>query len=171
MKKAGGLKVNKSHQQKSDHTNHWIFAIELGLFAGLIWGGARWLMYLMNFTKVIPGFLGEPFFKHSFLLTTAGQITGYLFFIVLSVIVSLLYVLILRKLKGPWPGMLYGVLWWSVIFLAGSRLFLLQRPFRLPWNTVISEFCIFLLWGLFIGYTAAIEYTDERKREQQTGLA
>lgn len=44
-------------------------------------------------------------------------------------------------------------------------------PFKLPWNTVISEFCIFLLWGMFIGYTAAIEYTDERKREQSTALA
>jgi hypothetical protein len=67
--------------------------------------------------------------------------------------------------------MIYGVLWWSAVFLAGSWQFLMQPPFKLPWNSVISEFCLFLLWGLFIGYTAAIEYTDERKREQQTKLA
>jgi hypothetical protein len=67
--------------------------------------------------------------------------------------------------------MVDGVLWWGGVFLAGSWLFLLQRPFRLPWNSVISEFCIFLLWGLFIGYTAAIEYTDERNREQKSLLA
>lgn len=163
--------MSKSHQQKREHTNPWIFAIELGIFAGLIWGGIRWLLYVLHFTKVIPGFLAEPFFKHDFLLTAAGHLIGYLFFIALSVIGSLLYVLILRKLKGPWPGMIYGVLCWGGIFLAGSWLFLQQRPFRLPWNSVISEFCIFLLWGLFIGYTAAIEYTDERKREQRTKLA
>ncbi|WP_379128771.1 YqhR family membrane protein [Paenibacillus sp. sgz500958] len=163
--------MSTSHQQSFEQTNRWSFALELGFFAGLIWGGLRWLMYAMHFTKVIPGFLAEPFFKHSFLVSPAGQILGYLFFIVFSALASLLYVLVLRKLKGPWPGMAYGVIWWAVIFLAGSWMFLLQRPFRLPWNSVVCEFCVFLLWGLFIGYTAAIEYTDERVREQQTKLA
>ncbi len=92
-------------------------------------------------------------------------------FIVFSVIASMLYVLLLRKMKGPWPGLVYGVLWWSVIFIPGSQMFLMQPPFKLPWNTVISEFCVFLLWGMFIGYTAAMEYTDERKREQSIALA
>lgn len=163
--------MSSSSKPKTVQTNPFYFSIELGYFAGLIWGGLHWLMYVLHFTKVIPGFLAEPFFKHDFLLTPAGHLLGYLFFIVLSVLASLIYVLIFRKLNGPWPGMIYGVLWWSVLFLACSRLFLLQPPFKLPWNTVISEFCLFLLWGLFIGYTAAIEYTDERKREQQTKLA
>ena len=163
--------MSSSSNQKSQHTNPWFFALELGFFAGIIWGGARWLMYVLHFTKVIPGFLAEPFFKHDFLVTPAGYLLGYLSFIAFSVIVSLFYVLIFRKLKGPWPGMIYGILWWSAVFLAGSWQFLMQPPFKLPWNSVISEFCLFLLWGLFIGYTAAIEYTDERKREQQTKLA
>jgi len=145
--------------------------MELGFFAGLIWGGARWLMYGMHFSKVIPGFLAEPFFKHAYLLKAEGHLIGYLFFIVFSVISSLLYVLLLRKLKGPWPGMVYGVLWWSALFLAGSWLFLQQPPFRLPWNTVISEFCLFLLWGLFIGYTAAFEFTNDRKRDKRVSIA
>ena len=163
--------MNYSHQQKSDHTNPWIFALELGFFAGLIWGGLRWIMYGMHFTKVIPGFLAEPYFKHDFLVKPAGQLIGYLAFIALSVIASLLYALIFRRLKGPWAGMIYGVLWWAAIFLAGSWMFLQQRPFRLPWNTLISEFCLFVIWGLFIGYTIALEYTDERKREERLGIA
>lgn len=163
--------MSTSNRQKSDHTNPLFFAIELGIFAGLIWGGIRWLMYALHFSKVVPGFLAEPFFRHGFLLTAAGHLLGYLFFIVFSVIAALIYVMIFRKLKGPWPGMIYGVLWWAVIFLAGSWTFLLQPMFKLPWNTVTSEFCLFLLWGLFIGYTAATEYTDERKREQRTKLA
>ncbi|NQX44994.1 hypothetical protein HQN87_06600 [Paenibacillus tritici] len=163
--------MSSSSKQKTVQTNPFYFSIELGYFAGLIWGGAHWLMYVLHFTKVIPGFLAEPFFKHDFLLTPAGYLLGYLFFIAFSVLSSLIYVLIFRKLNGPWPGMLYGILWWSALFLACSRWFLLQPPFKLPWTTVISEFCLFLLWGLFIGYTAAIEYTDERKREQQTKLA
>ena len=34
-----------------------------------------------------------------------------------------------------------------------------------PWDTNISEVCIFILWGLFIGYTTAQEFTDEKLRE------
>ena len=145
--------------------------MELGFFAGVIWGGIRWILYAMHFTKVIPGFLAEPFLKHAFLIKPAGHLIGYLAFIVMSVIASLVYVLILRKIKGPWPGMIYGVLWWGALYIAGSWMFLQQRPFRLPWNTVITEFCLFLLWGLFIGYTIAIEYTDERKREKRISVA
>lgn len=163
--------MSSSSKQKTSHTNPFYFAVELGFFAGLIWGGARLLMYALHFTKVIPGFLAEPFFRHDFLLTPAGHLLGYLCFIAFSVLVTLIYVFIFRRLRGPWPGMIYGVLWWSVLFLACARIFLQQPPFKLPWNSVISEFCLFLLWGLFIGYTAAIEYTDERKREQQTKLA
>ncbi|OBZ18954.1 hypothetical protein A8L34_05250 [Bacillus sp. FJAT-27264] len=162
--------MSKSQQRRTVHTNPFVFAMELGFFAGLFWGGARWIMYTLHFTKVIPGFLAEPFFKHDFLLKPAGHLIGYLSFIILSVIAALIYVFAFRWLKGPWPGMIYGVLWWAGLFLAGSWLFLLQRPFRLPWNSVISEFCVFLLWGLFIGYTAAMEYTDERKRERKSIL-
>lgn len=159
--------MDQSRQPKIKHTNPFYFALELGFFAGLIWGAVRLLFYALNFTKVIPAFLAEPFFKHDFLISSAGHMIGYLFFIVFSMIVSLLYVLVFRKLKGPWPGMLYGVMWWAIIFLGGAWLFLQQPPFKMPWNTVISEFCVFLLWGLFIGYTVAVEFTDERARNNR----
>lgn len=163
--------MGNTANQRRPKTNPVSFALETGFFAGIIWGGIRWLFYVIHFTKVVPGFLGEPFFQHKFLLTAAGQLTGYLLFIGFSALCSLLYVLVLRKVKGPWLGMMYGIAWWAVLFLAFSWPLLMQPPFRLPWNTVISEFCVFLLWGLFIGYTAAIEYTDERKRETGAGIA
>lgn len=118
--------MSKSHQQQSGHTNIWLFALELGFFAGLIWGGLHWLVYWFSFTKVSPGFIAEPFFRHAFLTTAFGHFVGYMMFIVFSVIASMLYVLLLRKLKGPWPGLVYGVLWWAIIFIPGSQMFLMQ---------------------------------------------
>lgn len=135
--------MSKAGKQASEHTNPWFFAIELGIFAGLIWGGIRWLIYVFRFTKVIPGFLAEPFFQHAFLMKPAGQLVGYLFYILFSVIASLIYVLLFRKLKGPWPGMLYGVLWWAGIFLAGSWPFLQQPMFKLPGTLSSVSFASF----------------------------
>ncbi len=163
-----------AYRQKSEegHTNPFAFGLELGFFAGLIWGAVHWVFYTFHFTKVIPGFLGGPFFRSSFLKSGSGQLTGWLLFIVLSAFASIIYVLLLRKLRGPWPGILYGVVWWFILFiLAGPKLHMMKPVQHLGWNSVVSEFCLFLLWGLFIGYTIAVEFTDERKREPKQAEA
>ncbi|NMO96866.1 YqhR family membrane protein [Paenibacillus lemnae] len=157
-------------QSKSEriYTNRFTFALELGFYAGFIWGGIRWVFYLLHFTTVLPGFLLEPFFKHAFLMTTAGQLAGWLSFIALSVIASLIYVLLFRKVKGPWPGIAYGIVWWALLFIALNPMFHWSLPVKkMSWDTNISEFCLFLLWGLFIGYTTAEEYTDEKLRDKK----
>ncbi|WP_223066527.1 YqhR family membrane protein [Paenibacillus caui] len=163
-------------QQKNENTKKktdpvW-FALELGFFAGLIWGAVHGFFYFMRFTIVIPGFLAEPFFKHAYLKTQPGYFIGWLYFTVFSVIASLLYVLILRKLKGPWPGILYGIWWWVVIYGVLSPSLMLTEPLRtMGWTSVISEFCLFVLWGLFIGYTTALEFTEDRLREPEKSPA
>ncbi|WP_213617816.1 YqhR family membrane protein [Paenibacillus sp. J22TS3] len=152
-------------------TNPWWFALQLGFFAGLIWGGIHGVFYFMRFTKIIPGFLAEPFFKHAYLKTMPGYFIGWLFFIIFSILAALIYTMFLRKLKGPWPGLVYGALWWAVLFLLAGPALHMTPPFRqLNFNTHFSEFCLYLLWGLFIGYTAAMEYTDERDREPRKPL-
>ncbi|GGH25261.1 YqhR family membrane protein [Paenibacillus segetis] len=157
------------HQQNSKKvTNIWLFALNIGFFAGLIWGGIKGLFYYMRFTTVLPGYLLEPFFKQKFLNSGPGYYVGWLGFIVFSIIVTLIYTLCLRKLKGPIPGLLYGIFWWIIIFLLIGPLTHMTIPFKeLSVNTAISEFCLYLLWGLFIGYTAAVEYNDERQREPE----
>ncbi|WP_106768097.1 YqhR family membrane protein [Paenibacillus faecalis] len=161
--------MNKPHNiLERDRTNRFVFALELGFYAGFIWGAVRWLFYSFHFSSVVPGFLLEPFFKHSFLKSAAGQVAGWLSFIALSIIASLIYVYLLRKAKGPWPGIVYGVVWWVVLFIVLEPILHLALPIkRLTWDTNISEICLFLLWGLFIGYTIAQEFTDERHREPQ----
>lgn len=160
--------MNQHHQNKKKVTNIWLFALNIGFFAGFIWGGIKGLFYYMSFTTVLPGYLLEPFFKHTFLNSQPGYYVGWLSFIVFSIFATLLYTLLLRKLKGPIPGLLYGIVWWIIIFLIIGPMTHMTIPFReLSVNTFISEFCLYLLWGLFIGYTAAVEYNDERQREPE----
>ncbi|MHA0855579.1 YqhR family membrane protein [Paenibacillus sp. CMAA1364] len=158
--------MNKHQQRQGEYTNKMAFALELGFFAGLIWGSIHWIFYVFKFTKVIPGYLAEPFFKHSFLKSGAGHLVGLLVFIAFSIGVSLIYVFLFRKLKGPWPGIAYGIFWWTIIYVVIGPSFEMVKPLtKLSMTTIISEFCLYLLWGLFIGYTIAMEFTDERMRE------
>ncbi|MNW36801.1 hypothetical protein D3C74_138200 [compost metagenome] len=142
------------------------FSMLTGFFAGVIWGCVRWLTHYMHFTRVEPGFLAEPFFRHSFIVSGAGQITGLLFFIAFSVLASLLYALTMKTLKGPYPGMIYGVVWWAILFvLAGPKLGMMSPVNRSTWDSIFTDFCLMLIWGLFIGYTISVEFTDDRVRD------
>ncbi|MBN3522343.1 YqhR family membrane protein [Paenibacillus apiarius] len=152
--------------RRQKRTNPLKFALQLGFFSGLIWGGLHWLSYLFQFTIVVPGFLVEPFYKHDYLTTIKGQAAGLFFFILFSIAAAILYTLFLRKIPGPWAGMAYGLAWWIVLFIAiGPSIGLVPPVWKTTWNTIWTESCIMLLWGLFIGYTVATEFNDERLRE------
>lgn len=153
-------------KRRKFRTNPFWFAIYIGFFAGLIWGGLKMLEFGLKFTQVVPGFLLEPFFRHSFLLTWQGMFLGWASFIGLSIAASCLYMLFLRKLKGPWPGIGYGLVWWSLLYLlAGPLTGMVDGINQQDLTSFVTDLCLFILWGLFIGYSIAMEYTDERSRE------
>jgi hypothetical protein len=147
-------------------SNPFKLALHVGFFAGLIWGGVRWLFYYFGLTDVLPGFLVEPFFKHDFLNGTGGYLVGYVSFIAMSIVAALLYALVARKLKGPWPGVLYGIAWFVLVYLLIGPMVGMLKPLGvLDWDSIWTDFSIFVIWGVFIGYTITMEFTDERSRD------
>lgn len=150
----------------SKPTNRWSYAVKLGFFAGMLWGGIRIVFYFFEFSKILPAFLIEPFFKKEFMKTWSGHMVGWGVFIGFSIFAALLYAVVCHKLKGPWPGISYGVLWWGMIYLAiGPLAGMVKRIDLLDLVTILSELCLFTLWGVFIGYTLTVEFTDEKIRE------
>jgi len=165
-KSGAGAHPGQMQTQTVHRTNPFLFAIQLGFFAGLLWGAVRWICYMFHFTKVLPGFIADMFYTSEYLRTMPGQFIGWAYFILFSIIASLLYTFLFKKAKGPWPGVIYGLFWWGVIFLLiGPPLGMTLRIELLGWDTFWTELCLFLLWGIFIGYTVAIEFNDERVRE------
>ncbi|TBL79909.1 YqhR family membrane protein [Paenibacillus thalictri] len=156
----------KTQKETVKPTNKWWFAIYIGFYAGLIWGALKIVEHYFQFTELTPGFLIEPFFKHAFLLTWQGLLVGWLFFIIFSIIASLIYAVAMAKAKGPWPGAVYGIAWWALLYLIlGPASGMMSSIGRIEWNTLITDGCLFVLWGLFIGYSITLEFTDERVRE------
>jgi hypothetical protein len=162
----GGRGGKHGSSDTEGYTNPLTFCLSLGFFAGLIWGTIRGVAYWLKFTKLTPGLLADPFFRISFLKTGWGYAVGIGVFIVFSMICSLLYFALFGKIRGPHMGVVYGFLWWVVIFgFIGPLLGMSDKLTMIGWNTLFTELCIFLLWGIFIGYTIAFEFTDEASRE------
>jgi uncharacterized membrane protein YagU involved in acid resistance len=146
------------------------FALYIGFYAGVIWGLVRWMLYLLQFTKVSPSFLIIPLYSKKFIITWIGQVVGLCAFIVVSFIASLVYSIFLRKMRGPWPGIFYGVAWWVVISVSIGPLFGMEPAiWKQDLNSLLCDVCIFTLWGAFIGYSITLEFTDERNYEPQAG--
>lgn len=142
------------------------YALYIGFFAGMIWGGLKIIEFAMRFTQIVPGFLLEPFMKHSFLISWQGILTGWFSFIALSLAASILYMLLFRKLAGPWCGIGYGLAWWTLLYLlVGPVTGMMPGVAQLDLSSFVADLCLFILWGMFIGYSIAVEYNNEWDRE------
>lgn len=145
----------------------WRYAVYIGFFAGLIWGLIGWTLYYFKFSSVLPAFLLEPFFRKSFMHSWSGHSAGLAAFIIYSIVAALLYTIILIKLRGPWPGVVFGLVCWGITFLWIGPFAGMLPPFRkLSMETHVTEACRFLLWGVFIGYSISLEFHDERNHSQ-----
>ena len=152
-------------ETSSTKTNKAAFCFRIGLFAGLIWGLVKIIEHALEFTTVVPGFLVEPFYKHPFLATWPGYLIGWGSFIAFSIAAAYGYMAMLGKAKGPGPGIAYGVGIWALLYLLAGPLLGLVPPINeLTFNTLITDLCLFLLWGLFIGYSISFELTNDRTR-------
>ncbi len=155
-----------SNRQTVRKTNRWMYALHTGFYAGVIWGLLKLFLFILKFTKVPPAFLVEPFMDHAAVVTWSGHLIGWASFILFSIVAAFLYMILLGKARGPWPGIYYGAAWWAMLYLLiGPLTGMMKPPGLSDGNSLISDGSLFLMWGVFIGYTIANEFTDERLRE------
>jgi hypothetical protein len=156
-----------SHQETS-RTNPYWFSLKIGFFAGLLWGGVRWMAAAMNFTKVSAAFLADPWVRRSALGSAFWQAAGYALFILMSLAAALVYGRVMRRFRSPAAGLLFGIGWWAVIYLLAGPLIGAVPPLgRIGWNSLITDLCLFAAWGIFIGYSIAFEFHNEVRREPE----
>jgi uncharacterized membrane protein YagU involved in acid resistance len=73
----------------------------------------------------------------------------------------LAYALFFRKALSPWVGVVYGAAWWIVLYIVvGPITGMFGWIAQLRGDTLFTDFCLFILWGLFIGYSIAFEFND-----------
>lgn len=164
---------SNGHRQRKDNrpnpTQPVMFSLKIGFFAGVIWGLVRWLATGLNLTEVTQAFLLDPFVPRKVLGGFYWQALGWFMFIAMSMLAAWIYVLLLGRLQGPWPGLLFGAAWWGAFYaLAGPATGAVPPLNTIGWNSMATDFCLFLIWGLFIGYSIAFELHDEAEREPAT---
>ncbi|OEF95503.1 hypothetical protein BHF71_04740 [Vulcanibacillus modesticaldus] len=150
------------NQQKEAKSKIWGFTLSIGLSAGVIWGLLSLLAYYLQFTDIGPSIYAKPFLNPDYVLKWQGHFIGVVFFIVYSVIATFIYTKFLVKFKGPWAGIIYGIILWGIVFFLLNPLLKLTKPVKeLGLNTNSVMISLYILTGLFIGYSISVEFNTE----------
>ncbi len=130
-----------------------------GLFGGVFWGVIGYVAYFFNFTEISPQVIIEPWTLGEWKNGWLGKVISIFIIGAISVGAAFVYYLTLRKLKGMWFGLGYGIALFLVVFLILNPIFPGIKPFfELSRDTIITSICLYMLYGIFIGYSINYEF-------------
>jgi Zn-dependent protease with chaperone function len=138
-----------------------------GLFGGVFWGTIGFFAAYLNFTEIHPNVIIEPWALGNWKHRWQGTILSIILLGILSVAVAFIYYLLLKRFKGWWMGVVYGIVLFLIVFLVLNPLFPGINPFPdLGRDTVITSICIYIGYGIFIGYSISYEYQTKTMQKK-----
>ena len=163
-------KENKELEQNKKEEQLSLVALSaiIGLCGGIFWSLIGYFAYLFSFTKVSPRAVLEPIAVGDWKNTWLGLVIALIILSVFSMGAALLYYAAFKRFKGMWPGAVYGLLLFGVIFFILNPLFPSIKPIQeIDWYTWVTSACLYILYGVFIGYSISYEANELRVREKQ----
>jgi hypothetical protein len=140
-----------------------------GLFGGIFWGLIGLLAYYFNFTEIRPNVILEPWALGNWKNEWLGTVISLVLLGILSVAMAFAYYLALKKFNGILFGLGFGIVLFLIVFVVLNPIFPSIKPFlKLGINTFVTTICLYLIYGLFIGYSINYEYQNNKFEEEET---
>ncbi|MER2457733.1 YqhR family membrane protein [Bacillus subtilis] len=132
-----------------------------GFCGGVLWSFVAYIAYLFHFSEISPNMILQPFVLGEWKKHGLGTVISIILIGVISIGAAFLYFLLMKRLKTMWPGILYGLVLWLLVFFVFNPIFPEVRTVtELTSDTIITTICIYLLYGLFVGYSISFEYNE-----------
>ncbi|MEH7376371.1 MULTISPECIES: YqhR family membrane protein [Bacillaceae] len=139
-----------------------------GLFGGLFWGLMGFIASYLSFTEIRPNVILEPWALGHWKYEWLGTVISIILIGICSVVAAFIYYAVLRKFTGFWFGLGYGIILFLVVFFILNPLFPGIEPFfDLKRDTIITSICIYIVYGIFIGYSINYEYQNNNEQEKE----
>lgn len=155
--------MKKQSSQKNEK-NEKSFAskiVQIGLFGGFFWGCVWYFFYIFSYTDVGPNYFLLPFALGEWKKEWIGQFVGIFGMSILSIGTAALFGALFKRFQGVIPGIIYGLIWWSVLFFSVSLFSpVLKDVWQLPKETIVTTVCIFIIYGVFIAYSVSFEANE-----------
>lgn len=153
-------------QKQQKLSTEYIYSI--GFFGGVFGSMLAFIAHFFNFIPYGPGVIFQmlavypetPWLRHY---------PGHLFAVgvlsLVSILVALLYYALFRKIESVLMGIGFGMFLWAALFLGLNTLIPgVQSVAELGWGTNIIFVCIFVLYGLFTGYSLSYGFYRQQQK-------
>lgn len=152
--------------KKDDEMSYNGKVATIGFFGGLIWSFIGYFAFYFHFIKFGPALVLMPWALGDWKKSYIGQLIGILVISLLSILIAFVYKVLLQKVFSIWPGILFGVVLWGIVFCILNPIFPGLKPVsELDSNSIITSLCLYILYGLFIGYSISYEYKQIHNRK------
>lgn len=152
--------MSEKSQEEVRKENNYIFSV--GFCGGLFTSGLAYIAHFLNFIPFGPGVLLQtlPMYSQTpWMRGPLGHIIGILIISLLSIVSAYIYYGLFRKMDTPWVGIWYGLALWVIIFLGLNQMIPnVKTVGELGLNTNITFVSIFIIYGLFVGYSISFEH-------------
>lgn len=135
-------------------------AVITGFFGGMLIAILHVIFHYFNINRVSPVKIMNFFYiEGNWLYKWYGTIFFILFISMLSIVIGIIYYLLLKKVRGWFMGFIFGIVLWGIygvcIPLIYSEITLKQLFLS---NSSIATASLFIVYGLFIGYSISYDY-------------
>lgn len=152
-------KLEQNQQEEPIPFNSKVAVI--GFFGGLFWSLLGYVAYVFKFTELSPNLVLTPWVFGNWKNGVLGNFIGIFIIALLSIGAAYLYSFTLKKINKMWPGILLGLLLWALVFYVLNPVFPgLKSVAELDRNTIITTICLYLLYGVFVGYSISFEANE-----------
>jgi hypothetical protein len=145
------------------------YVLTTGFFGGFFASSLAYFAHFLNFIPFGPGILLQilPTYENTpWMRGIGGHALGIIIISLLSILAAFLYYALFRKIETAWTGVWYGLALWVVIFLGINQLIPGVRTIgELGWNTNFTLVSIFIMYGLFVGYSISYEHKQFEYQE------
>ncbi|WP_335870657.1 YqhR family membrane protein [Bacillus sp. 2205SS5-2] len=159
---------NLEQNQKEKPISFVMNVVITGFIGGLLWSGIAYFAYLFHFTTINPNIIFEPWAVGGWKDSWIGYILALVGYGMVSSGAALVYYGLLRKLKSMWVGAAYGIgLFLAVVLILNPLFKSMKGLTEMELNTLITCVCVYVLYGVFIGFSISYEEEERKKQERQ----
>ncbi|MGJ7921333.1 YqhR family membrane protein [Neobacillus sp. LXY-4] len=159
-------KLEQSQREKP--LSYMAMVITIGFVGGILWSGLAYLAYVFNFTEIRPNVIIEPWTIGAWKDQWLGTVISIILIGIISIGAAVIYYLALRKFSSMYVGLGYGLVLFLLVFLVLNPIFPGIHPFNeLTRMTVITSVCIYILYGVFVGYSISYEENEIQRNDKR----
>ncbi|WLV23542.1 YqhR family membrane protein [Aciduricibacillus chroicocephali] len=137
-------------------------SILTGFIGGILWTMIGTVLAYFKFMQFAPrAILVNPWLKTGWASRWQGGLLAIFLAGILSIFVALVYFVLFRKLSSMWIGTIYGLLIWAVVFIIALPVIRSLPHFgALTKETLVTSACLYILFGVFVGFSISYDYED-----------